>query len=386
MTIPKCDTVNSPSYHPQSNSGSPGRPKQLNGRSQTFPQSSVGNFEPNLPAYEGYIYSQADPVSGQSATWTRVERTEMNLSQHELFELVQKRGSKKPAAQQYQNLSCNAKRAHIIQLIDEQRRRNPHVEWSCVYAKEISQPSEAPHARYGEYATVTMNVILLKMPKNQMHIRTKTGGSVTRHSDPGVDTSHRARKQQQCIAPNQSRTIDNALDSPAPSPADSSEMSFEHSSGWSSDGSSDPNADSMLFERYDETSDTDDSESTYNAHQEVRPMQQPEIPRLGSPRGHEPSHTRANSNSRSGDRRRERVIPLRSKFEVLAAKTIGPKRFDRARSSGSMSGRRYKMQLINDNEIRSQLLDNREASIGHREKRLKRSYYEALEPAQRQSG
>lgn len=113
--------------------------------------------------------------------------------------------------------------------------------------------------------------------------------------------------------------------------------------------------------------------------------QQAEIPQPGSSCGREPSHTRGKPNSRSLDRRQERNILLRGQFELPAAKTIGPKRFDRARSRGSMPGRRYRMQLMNDNEIRSQMLDNREASIGHREKRLKRTYYEALQLEQRQS-
>ena len=391
MTIPNCDSVNSPSNHPQNNIGSPCRQKPLNSRSQTFPQSSAGKIEPNLPAYEGYTYSQADPVPGQSATWTRVERTDMNISQHELFGLVQKRGNKKSAAQQYQNLSSITRRAHINQLIDEKRRRNPLVEWSCVYAKEYSRPSEAPNARYGDYETVSMNVILLKMPKTQMYTRTQVGDSATKHSDPSLETSYRALKPDRFIKPNQaSAAIDNVPESPTPSPANSSETSFEHSSGWSSDGSSDANARSMLFEKFDETSETDDSESTCNGHQEVRSMrlylrQQAEIPQPGSPRGREPSHTREKPNSRSRDRRQERNIPLRSQFELPAAKTIGPKRFDRGRSRGSMPGGRYRMQLMNDNEIRGQMLDNRKASIGHREKRLKRTYYEALELEQRQS-
>ncbi|KAJ5757507.1 uncharacterized protein N7511_006201 [Penicillium nucicola] len=265
MTPSKCDIANSPLEQPQNNSESLGQPKQLDARSYSFPQSSAGNFERNRPAYEyeGYTYSQADPVPGQSAPWTRAERIDMKCSQHELHYLVQKRGSKKSVMQQYQNLSSNDKRAHIMQLIREQRRRHPQVEWTFVYAKEITQPSQAPNARYGECETVQMNVILLKMPKNQMYTRSKVGVPVARPSGPGMETSHWT-KRDQIVAPDKSTSFDIAMEGLVLGPINRSETSFDNSSDWSSHGSSDEYADSNLSEESKETSESEDSESTYN--------------------------------------------------------------------------------------------------------------------------
>ena len=129
------------------------------------------------PVYEGFTFSKAMPK--QSATWTCVKRTVMNLNQDEYIEVVQKRANRKSPVQQYQNLSSDTMRAHINQLIDEQKNSNPLAEWSCVYVKEHSKKSKARHARRSDHETVSMDVIIMQRPMNtQAFSRTLMGGSV----------------------------------------------------------------------------------------------------------------------------------------------------------------------------------------------------------------
>jgi hypothetical protein len=133
---------------------------------------------PNATVYEGYKFFKADPLPGQKATWTRVERTRMYLNQSEFYKMVQKRANKVSAAQQYQNLS-DTRRAHVNQLIHEQRRSDPQVEWSCVYAKERDRPSKARNAHRDDYETVSMDIILMKRPmKTKSYPRTPMGDLV----------------------------------------------------------------------------------------------------------------------------------------------------------------------------------------------------------------
>ncbi|CAG7946812.1 unnamed protein product [Penicillium nalgiovense] len=115
----------------------------------------------------------------QSANWTCVKRTDMNLSQYKYFKMVQKRANKTSAVQQYQSLSSDTRRAHINQLMDEQRHNNPLVEWSCVYVKENKRISKARHVRRGDYETVSMDVIVMKRPiRIQADSRASKGGLV----------------------------------------------------------------------------------------------------------------------------------------------------------------------------------------------------------------
>jgi hypothetical protein len=137
---------------------------------------------PELPAntinYEGYQFFKADPIPGQKATWNRVERTRMHLTQSELYKMVQKKANKVSAAQQYQNLSPT-RRAHVNQLIHEQKKLDPSVEWSCVYAKERDRASKARNAHRADYETVSMDIILMKRPlNNRPYPRTPMGDLV----------------------------------------------------------------------------------------------------------------------------------------------------------------------------------------------------------------
>lgn len=144
------------------------KPNNLDPASTAVPGSKPN---PVTTIYEGYKFFKADPIPGQKATWTRVERTQMHLSQSELYKLVQKRANKISPAQQYQGLS-RTRRAHVNQLIHEQRRCEPQVEWSCVYAKERL-------AHRDDYGTVSMDIVLMKRPmRTKPYPRTPMGDLV----------------------------------------------------------------------------------------------------------------------------------------------------------------------------------------------------------------
>ncbi|CAI7582063.1 unnamed protein product [Penicillium pancosmium] len=145
----------------------------LQAQSSGTPDSNV-----NTVGYEGFQFFKADPMPGQKATWSRVERTHMHLSQSEFYKMVHKRANKVSAAQQYQNLS-DTRRAHVNQLIHEQRRNDPSNEWSCVYAKECDRASKPRNAHRDDYETVSMDVILMKRPmKTKVYPRTPMGDLV----------------------------------------------------------------------------------------------------------------------------------------------------------------------------------------------------------------
>ncbi|KAJ5977940.1 hypothetical protein N7501_001282 [Penicillium viridicatum] len=410
------------------------------------------------PVYEGFTFSKAMPK--QSATWTCVKRTVMNLNQDEYIEVVQKRANRKSPVQQYQSLSSDTMRAHINQLIDEQKNSNPLAEWSCVYVKEHSKKSKARHARRSDHETVSMDVIIMQRPMNtQAFSRTLMGGSVaigkplpsdtnnppmwshnrdhhpmpnqngnnlqpilhdshpqlapvmnhfarsvsTRaaHEDrngqqfdvthPHDETSHLAGPRDQLRESARSTaTVNNRPATPAFSATNSSDMSLEDSSDCSSESNSDPDDASMLSDESDDTTATDDLESmeteTETECQEPQPNQTSSRHQNATPYRRESSygpHSRRKSQSRSLDRRNDRNYHLRDQFEVPPIKVLGSRRAEGARS-GSVPGKRYRTQLMNDNEVRSRMLDRREESLGHREKWLKRTFSEARQFERRQ--
>ncbi|KAJ5695874.1 hypothetical protein N7536_006286 [Penicillium majusculum] len=399
------------------------------------------------PVYEGFTFFKAMPK--QSATWTCVKRTVMNLNQDEYIEMIQKRADRKPPLQQYRNLSSDTLRAHINQLIDEQKNNNPLAEWSCVYIKEHTKVSKARQARRSDHETVSMDVIIMQRPmKTQAFSRTLMGGSAaigkplpsdtnnplmwshhrdhhpmpnqngnilrpilhdlpphlapamshfarlvsTRaaHEDPNGqqfeathphdETSHPAGSRDQLRESARSTaTVNNRPTSPAFSATNSSDMSLEDSSDCSSESNSDPDDASMLSDESDDTTATDDLESmeteTEAECQKPQPNQASFRQHNSSPYRRESSygpHSRRKSQSRSLDRRNERNYDLRDQFEVPPVKVLGSRRAEGARS-GSVPGKRYRTQLMNDNEVRSRMLDRREESLGHREKWLKRT-------------
>ncbi|KAJ5646218.1 hypothetical protein N7490_002590 [Penicillium lividum] len=134
--------------------------------------------EPPTVIYEGYKFFKADPIPGEEASWTKVERTKMLMTQSDFCRKVQKRANKISAAQQYQFLS-EVRQAHINQLIAERRLLTPEVEWSCVYAKEREKPSKARNAHRDDYEIVSMQIILMQRPvKTKTHFRTPMGDLV----------------------------------------------------------------------------------------------------------------------------------------------------------------------------------------------------------------
>ncbi|KAJ5431084.1 hypothetical protein N7445_008816 [Penicillium cf. griseofulvum] len=429
----------------------------------TNPLSLVGHLqyaqkdsgsESTSPVYEGFTFSKAMPK--ESATWRCVKRIVMHLNQEEYFKMVQKRANKKSVALQYQSLSSDTRRAHINQLIDEQRHNNPLVEWSCVYIKEHKKVFKGQHARRGDYETVSMDVIIMQTPmKTQAYSRAAMSGLVaigkhlrpdtndspkwpqSQHRDhpptpdqngyilrttpqllstelapamsplarlnsiqhpaypdsqfgathPNIETSHPAASAEQMHeSARATATINNRLASLAFSATNSSSISLGHTSDYSSENSNSDDA-SMLSDQSDESSATDDPESmeteteteTETECQEPQQIQASLRQQNASPYRREliyGPHPSRKSQSRSLDRRHDRTYPPRDQLEVSPAKNFSLRRAETARS-GSVPGKRYRMQLINDNEIRSRMLDHREASLGHREKWLKRTLSEA---------
>ncbi|KAJ6184252.1 hypothetical protein N7519_005553 [Penicillium mononematosum] len=395
----------------------------------------VSGAESMSPVYEGFTFFKAMPK--QSATWTCVKRTGMNLSQDEYFKMIQKRANKKSAVQQYQSLSSDTRRAHINQLMDEQRHNNPLVEWSCVYAKENRRISKARHARRGDYETVSMDVIVMKRPmKTQAYFQASMGGLVTngepfrsdtkdspvwshygghpltsgrngnilrpmlqnlpsqvalamnpfaplnsaRRPDyvylngrvgatsPDVETSGSGNQLHEPAL--STATINNRPASPAFSATNSSDMSLERTSDCSSESNSDPDDASMLSDQSDESSATNDPESMeteteielLTAASRVMGLILAKSPKAVAVTGR---------------------MPPREQSEAPPVKILGSRQAERARS-GSFSGKRYRKQPMNDHDIRSRMLDHREASLGHREKWLKRTFSEARQLERRQ--
>jgi hypothetical protein len=340
----------------------------------------------------------------------------MRCSQTEYIKMTQKRATKKSAERQYQNILSDTRRAHINQLIDEQRSMNPRVEWCCVYVKEHLSKSRNP--RRGDSETISMDVIITHRPFRSTYLRARMGDRVNsglafrpslwaQHRDsprmPGQNEnlpptvegqSQPALSNHESVTPRREPEIDSPREvqprasdctdstatikvpsSPAFSAANSSDMGSEHSSGWSSEDSY-PDSDSMCFDSSDESSGTDNPDELEPKHQvRTKSTLQPEASsplRRVSSCG---SQARTKSHSRSRGRIFDRNL-IRGQVEAPSA-NFGPIRSESARSRGSVSGMRYHMQLMSDNEMRSRMLDHREASIGHREKRLKRTFYEA---------
>ncbi|KGO67608.1 hypothetical protein PITC_063710 [Penicillium italicum] len=209
-----------------------------------------------------------------------------------------------------------------------------------------------------------------------------TGQVEPTHLD--VETGHPTGSQDQLRESARSTaTINNRPASPAVSATNSSDISLENNSDCSWESGSDSDDASMISDESDEISAADDAETmeTETKCQEPQLNQASFRQQHVSPYRRESSlgpHSRRRFQSRSLDRRQDRNYPLHDQLEMPPAKLLGQKRAERARS-GSVPGKRYRMHLMNDNEIRSRLLHHREASLGHREKWPKRTFYEALQ-------
>jgi hypothetical protein len=110
--------------------------------------------------YIGYTFFKADAIPGHKSTWSSIDKTQINLTQSELLNLVQKRAKKLPGVQQYQSLS-KAKRTHVDQLISELKKNDPRFEWTCAYVKEEERPMKGKNNKRGDYQTISMDVVIM---------------------------------------------------------------------------------------------------------------------------------------------------------------------------------------------------------------------------------
>ncbi|KAE8369633.1 hypothetical protein BDV27DRAFT_120613 [Aspergillus caelatus] len=113
--------------------------------------------------YIGFTFFKKDATPGQKPTWNQVERSQMHLTQAELIGMVQKRAKKLPGVQQYQSLS-KAKRTHVDQLINELKKEDSHLEWTCAYVKEEERQMKGKNNKRGDYETVSMDVVIMGKP------------------------------------------------------------------------------------------------------------------------------------------------------------------------------------------------------------------------------
>lgn len=122
--------------------------------------------------YEGYTFFKAAAAPGKKETWTRAERTKMHLSQNELQKMVQRKSKKTPASKQYNELS-KLRRTHVDQLIEQHRKLDPRAEWHCVYVKAEQKPAKGKGAKFGDFETESMDVILMKKSLSSSSISAK---------------------------------------------------------------------------------------------------------------------------------------------------------------------------------------------------------------------
>ncbi|CAI7634667.1 unnamed protein product [Penicillium manginii] len=363
----------SPQLRPNSQSDSGNEP--LPAQSSGAPDSNV-----NTVGYEGFQFFKADPLPGQKATWSRVERTHMHLSQSEFYKMVHKRANKVSAAQQYQNLS-DTRRAHVNQLIHEQRRNDPSNEWSCVYAKECDRASKPRNAHRDDYETVSMDVILMRRPmKTKLYPRTAMGDLV----DLGMTFTRQDSNRPSAIMmpsgyqavppflPGQKVGPGYVVQGPLQRPVEN--RIIDNQSIWSSEeATSDDDDESMIFDesQSDVSSETEHPDGINCECQEPSSHQDLATPRQRScspghreapVASHGPQHRRR-SVSRNMDRKLDRYHPLRYyNLDMMAAKNSLPVK--RARGSSGMGTdanktweKKYRIQRIDDEELRSRLLD-----------------------------
>ncbi|KAJ5160196.1 uncharacterized protein N7482_007200 [Penicillium canariense] len=382
----------------------------------------VAELPANAIVYVGFQFFKADPLPGQKPTWTRVERTQMHLSQSEFYKMVQKRADKVSAAQQYQNLS-DTRRAHVTRLIHEQKKIDPQVEWSCVYAKERDRPSKARNAHRSDYETVSMNIILMKRPMNtRPYPRTPMGDLVDlaqRQTDaaqhfhahdamppPRYPTAPTATGQKDAALGSDptSAPLSSVVQGPQPRPVsvtspftrlelgqstpapseqygtlrgqtatEKDQPNVDHDeAGYLSETSEAEDGESMIFDesQSDDSSSTEDADHMDCECQEPRSLPTPPRNRSCSPNKHETVSHGAQYRQKSRGRHFGRKDKLRYHYlDILASKNglgnVMPGRRVRgpgvtataATSDVKLWEKRYRIQRIDDEELRSRLLD-----------------------------
>ncbi|KAE8380882.1 hypothetical protein BDV26DRAFT_115033 [Aspergillus bertholletiae] len=113
--------------------------------------------------YIGYTFFKKDATPGHKPTWSQVERSQMHLTQTELIGMVQKRAKKLSGAHQYQSLS-KAKRTHVDQLINDLKKEDSHLEWTCAYVKEEERQMKGKNNKRGDYETISMDAVIMGKP------------------------------------------------------------------------------------------------------------------------------------------------------------------------------------------------------------------------------
>ncbi|KAJ5179049.1 hypothetical protein N7492_002259 [Penicillium capsulatum] len=373
------------------------------------------NLAPDTNIYEGYTFFLADPIPGQTATWTRVERTQMHLPQSEFYRMVQKRATKFSAAQQYQNL-FDIRRAHVNQLIHEKRRIDPQLEWSCVYAKESDRPSKPRNAHPDDYETVSMHIILMKRPmKTNAYPRTPMGDLVdlaTAHRQDKIDDQRAASRRAEATAQQRVSDMPPPAYQPVPSPniqplihsvgrkvqgplprpmsvtpsftrldlasgqicddlkrkmqgqhAGESTNEDHHMEDWDSEASSSDDEKSTIFDHasVDVDSATDITDTMDSDCQEP-PTRRTQRAQSRSPRRREPSfgpHYRKRPQGPISERKERYSARRYSEYDVLPpAKSYLNHKRTRSIAAGPLDREKmYRIQRINDQELRTRLLE-----------------------------
>lgn len=106
---------------------------------------------------------KADPIPGKKARWSRVELTEMLLSQNELYKMVDKNADQKSAFSQYQDLPA-ALRMLVNELIHHHKNVSSEGEWSCAHVQHYGSSLENP---CGSQERERLVMILMFRPRNQ---------------------------------------------------------------------------------------------------------------------------------------------------------------------------------------------------------------------------
>ncbi|KAL3441605.1 hypothetical protein BJX65DRAFT_245521 [Aspergillus insuetus] len=144
-------------------------------RPRSFDASAEVDEDTDL-FYVGYTFFKAPAAPGHNATWSKVEKSRMNLSQNDLSALVQKKAKRKPVAHQYQGLKL-IRRTHVDDLIDELREGNPQYHWTCVYVKEEQRSVREKGYPRNFYETSSMDIILQGKSLNPSGLRARPVGS-----------------------------------------------------------------------------------------------------------------------------------------------------------------------------------------------------------------
>ncbi|KAF7588987.1 hypothetical protein BBP40_004954 [Aspergillus hancockii] len=171
--------------------------RQIPGNPQRVPDSTPAEkTDSRAPFYYiGYTFFKADAIPGHKSTWTNIDRTQINLTQTELLDLVQKRAKKLPGVEQYQSLS-KLKRTHVDSLISELKKSDPRFEWTCAYVKEEERPMKGKNNKRGDYQTISMDVVIMGKAIASPRPKTPHGVQVTfetpdkpkERPEPKVDT------------------------------------------------------------------------------------------------------------------------------------------------------------------------------------------------------